>query len=102
MDISDEEKDNNESDDTENNHSDNNEDTTLLVNSTTCKNVSPADLRNLLSSEKKETPDEKKVYVNNSNASKSCDEVNFNGKLCGCVSETVTYLTSKIDRVHNQ
>lgn len=102
MDISDGEENNNESNNADNIESDNNEDSTLLANSATCKNVSPDDLRNLLSSKKKEPPDKKKVSVNNAKASKSCDEVTLNGKVCICANNAVTYSTSNIDRVHNQ
>ena len=80
MDISDQEVISEESSDTDDNVNDNNDDSTLLINSTACKNASPADL----------------------SSSKTHEEITPNGKIYRCANNTIIYSTSNIDRVHNQ
>ena len=94
--------------------SDSNDESTLLVNSTTCKNVSPADIRALMSTPKKdktnETKNKNKKLSSNNTCTAPSDEINVNGKLYRSVNatmlyrsfnSTVTYSTSKIDMAIN-
>ena len=103
--------------------SDEESEATLLVNTTTCKNVSPSDVRKLMSvSEKKKPPDKinndkkvnkppnksisnKKILANKTSTSQEADakdELVINGKVCPSVNKVVTYSLHKHDTSHSQ
>ena len=98
------------SDDNKNESSDEESESTLLVNTATCKNVSPADIRKLLSvPETKKSPNKnknaKKLSTNKTKVSQeesNTDELVINGKVYRSVNKTVTYFLSKHDRTHTQ
>ena len=83
---------------------------TLLVNSATCKNVSPADIRKLLSAPEKKKPQDKGKFGNKVLANKTStsdvdnnkDEIAINGKVYRSVNKAVTYFMPKHDRTHPQ
>ena len=82
----------------------------LLVNSATYKNVSPSDIRKLLSvPEKKKPPDksksDNKILANKTSTSQvdnTKDEIVINGKVYRSVNKAITYFLSKHDRTHSQ
>ena len=79
----------------------------LLINSTTCNKVSPADLRNLLSSKSKKQVlfDKKdKISLNSTNSkpsSKVNDEITLNSKIYRSINSSIIYRTSRHDAVHH-
>jgi len=85
-------------------------DSTLLVNSATCKDISPTDIRKLLSTSSKKKPTnktsgKKKTLVNvaKSKSNSSLDnKITINRKTYFSVNSTITYLLSKNMRTHAQ
>ena len=85
-------------------------DSTLLVNSATYKDISPTDIRKLLSTSSKKKPTnktsgKKKTLVNvaKSKSNSSLDnKITINRKTYFSVNSTITYLLSKNMRTHAQ
>ena len=83
---------------------------TLWVNSAMCKNISPIDIRKLISMPKKKktpgkTKKEKKILVNKSKSfsiKDTGDELVINSKIYYSINKAVTYFLSKYDRTHAQ
>ena len=81
---------------------------TLLVNTVMYKNISPFDIRKLLSvPEKKKPPNksksDKKIIANKTSISledNTNNELVINGKVYWSINNAVTYFLSKHDRTH--